>query len=71
MTLDSLAFISFFVIWLLGPPVCLWASWKNLTGYRLAFNVAGVVAAELLLFMALAFMHGITHGGILRWDFWF
>jgi hypothetical protein len=64
MTLDSLAFISFFA-------VCLWASWKNLTGYRLAFNVAGVVAAELLLFMALAFMHGITHGGILRWDFWF
>lgn len=66
----SIAFIAFFAIWLLWPPLAAWVRWTTATTRQRVLMAATTIALWLLLAMVLFFMHCITYGGILRRDFW-
>lgn len=64
---QNIAFIGFFVLWLVAPAVSVAKAW-NTPSRTLA--IVSLTLWWALLFMALFLMHHVTHGGILRVNFW-
>jgi hypothetical protein len=64
------AFIGFFVAWALLPLYWFYKRWRQLRLAEIPFAIVGVIGAEFILAMVLAFMNAITYNGIFRWSFW-